>query len=384
MQPEAPSVTSSIEPNAPRVVIKIGSGVLAPDGELSLPTLQRICDDVMRLTRMGYAPVVVSSGTIACGRLKLGLEHMPRALHLAQASAAIGQPVLMHAYQQAFQIHDQTIAQVLLTADDFSHRQRYLNALRTLETLIDAGVVPIINENDSILIDEIRVGDNDTLASLIGSAIRAQHAVIISVAGGVRHASKDEVITELGDIADALPHVNDEQSSSGTGGMGSKLNAVETLLAHGIETSIVPGPTDEVLDPVSRCLSGENIGTRFTIDDLEDIPSARKSWLAHGCKPRGQVWVDAGAERALRQKGASLLAKGITSVDGDFTNQELVEILNPSGEVFARGLSTYSAREIDQIMGQRSEQFETILGYHINDEVIHRQDLVILSQTSFH
>ncbi|MEX0877144.1 MAG: glutamate 5-kinase [Phycisphaerales bacterium] len=382
MQPEAPTVTSSIESNAPRVVIKIGSGVLAPNGELSLPTLQRICDDVMRVTRMGYAPILVSSGTIACGRLKLGLEQMPRALHLAQASAAIGQPVLMHAYQQAFQIHDQTIAQVLLTADDFSHRRRYLNALRTLDTLIEAGIIPIINENDSILFDEIRVGDNDTLASLIGSAIRAQHAVIISVAGGVRHASKDEVITELGRVADALPHVNDEQSSSGTGGMGSKLNAVETLLAHGIETSIVPGPNDEVVDPVSRCLSGQDIGTRFTIEDLANIPSARKSWLAHGCKPQGVLWVDSGAERALRDQGASLLAKGVTKVRGDFTNQQLVEIRNPEGEVFARGLSAYSAREIDQIMGQRSAKFEDILGYHIGDEVIHRQDLVILSQTA--
>lgn len=382
MQPEAPSITSSIESNAPRVVIKIGSGVLAPNGELSLPTLQRICDDVMRVTRMGYAPVVVSSGTIACGRLKLGLEQMPRALHLAQASAAIGQPVLMHAYQQAFQIHDQTIAQVLLTADDFSHRQRYLNALRTLETLIEAGIVPIINENDSILIDEIRVGDNDTLASLIGSAIRAQHAVIISVAGGVRHAMKDEVISTLGGVKDALPHVHDEQSSSGTGGMGSKLNAVETLLAHGIETSIIPGPSDEVPDPISRCLDGQDIGTRFTIEDLEGIPNARKSWLAHGCNPQGQVWVDAGAERALLEKGASLLAKGITGVSGDFTNQQLVEVLNPNNEAFARGLTAYSAREIHQIMGQRSEQFEEILGYHINDEVIHRQDMAILNQAS--
>lgn len=363
-------------------MIKIGSGVLAPGGRLRPQILDRVCDELVTVTGMGYAPVLVSSGAIACGYGAMGLGAMPRALHEAQAAAAIGQPILMHAYQQACAQRGRVIAQVLLTADDLGDRRRYLNALRTLETLIGAGVIPIINENDSVLFDEIRVGDNDTLAALLGSALRAQHAVLVSVAGGVQRADGGGVIPSMSHANEARAHVEDDTSATGTGGMGSKLSAVATLLGHGVETAIIPGPSDALPDPISRSLRGERIGTRFTLDDLPAIPPARKSWLAQGGRAKGRVLVDAGAARALRDRGASLLPKGVVRVEGDFAHRQPIEICDERGAPIARGVSCYNAREIAQIMGMGSERIEPILGYRVRDEIVHRDDMVVLDSNS--
>jgi len=337
-----------------------------------------VCDEVVRLRERGDRVVLVSSGAVACGAGALGISGAPTDLRQSQAAAAIGQPTLIHAYQDSLARRGAAMAQVLLTADDIRDRTRYLNARATLETLLSAGVVPIVNENDSVLFDEIRVGDNDTLAALLGSSLRVDHAVLVSVAGGLRDLVNREVIGHVPRVEDAREHLDDTRSASGTGGMASKLAAVALLLTHGVPVTIVPGPTDAAPDPITRALAGDPVGTRFTTEDLDAIPRARKSWIAHGAPVRGRLIIDAGAARALTERGASLLPKGILRVEGSFTHESGVEIAREGAEPIARGLASYGAAEIDRIKGRGSGEIEHILGYAHRPEVVHRDNMALI------
>ena len=364
------------------VLVKIGSGVLAPEGSLDRGVLDLVCAEVARLRGRGDRVVLVSSGAVACGAGVLGIPGGIAGgamdLRTSQAAAAIGQPTLVHAYRESLAPHGIVMAQVLLTADDIRDRTRYLNARATLGALLEAGVVPIVNENDSVLFDEIRVGDNDTLAALVGSALRVDHAVLVSVAGGLRDLVRREVIEHVGRVGDALAHVEDGRSASGTGGMASKLDAVAILLGSGVPVSIVPGPSDDCPDPVTRALDGGRVGTRFTRADLDAIPGARKAWILHGAPVRGRLVVDEGAARALTERGASLLPKGVVGVEGDFAHEAGVEIRPERGGAIARGLASYGAREIERIMGRGSGEIEGILGYAHRAEVVHRDHMALL------
>lgn len=364
------------------ILIKVGSGVLAPDGLLCTRTLEMICDEIATIIDRGERVVLVSSGAVACGRGELDFGDGLLRLDQKRAAAAVGQPLLGHAYHEALRGKDIRTAQVLLTSDDINDRTRFVNARETLAALLGHRVVPIVNENDSVLFDEIRFGDNDALAAMVGSALRVDEAVFLSVAGGLRDLLNRQVITRVDNLNDAAEHVKDTSSTSGTGGMSSKLDAVGVLLSHGIPVTIAPGPTEDAPDPITRALEGLDSGTRFTADDLEVLPAARKSWIAHGAPCSGRVRIDAGAVEALRERGASLLPKGVTHVFGVFAQGEAVDVEDQDGVVIGRGLVNYNVDEARLILGARSNEIEARLGYWYRDELIHRSDLSLIAKVA--
>jgi glutamate 5-kinase len=286
----------------------------------------------------------------------------------------------MRMYSEQLGVHDLAAAQVLLTTDDFGHRERFLNAKHTLETLLEAGVVPIINENDSVVFDEIKLGDNDRLSALVATAIDADLLVLLSLAPGLMDLATGAVIPVVTDIAQARFFVDASMSSGvGTGGMSTKLDAAAIAVEHGIPTHLTRGPTNETPDPVARVVSGDGGGTRF-----EPVgggaggaggPRSRKSWIAHATKPRGVIVVDDGAARAVRERGASLLPGGVVRVEGRFEPGAPVDIVDRDGQRVARGLASYSSTDIERIKGVRSDAIAGILGYAYADEVVHRDDL---------
>ena len=363
-----------------RVVIKVGSAVVAPGGVVDAVSMGRIAEELGGLVRTGTRAVLVSSGAVASGYRALGLPGMPTMIRQKQAAAAIGQPALMRAYSDRLAAHGVTAAQVLLTSDDFGHRERFLNARHTLETLLAAGVLPVVNENDSVVFDEIKLGDNDRLSALVASAIDADLLVLLSVAPGLMDMSTGEVIPRVDDIAAARRFVDASVSSGvGTGGMATKLDAAAIVTGRGIPAHLTRGPTDAVPDPIARVLAGEPGGTRF-----EAVGGAgggtggrrsRKSWIAHATRAAGTIVVDDGAARAIRERGASLLPGGVVRVEGRFEAGAAVEIVDAHGVRLARGLASYSGAEITRICGVRSDAIAGILGYAYADEVVHRDDL---------
>lgn len=357
-----------------RLVVKVGSAVLADQGGLSIASVERLARDIGRVRHAGWEVVLVSSGAIASGFRALGLAKPPKAIRQKQAAAAIGQQRLMAAYAQAFAESGTTVAQVLLTADDFDHRLRFLNARRTLETLLEHRVLPIINENDSVSFAEIKLGDNDRLAALTSAMLRADSLVMLSTAPGLWASGTRKVIPVVESIDAARTHVRAEKSGVGTGGMTTKLDAAEIVTTLGIECVIAPGSTESVLE---RVLAGESIGTRF-IAQRSRIDSRRR-WIGLSARARGTIEIDAGAARALAARGASLLPSGITDVSGDFDTGSVVEIVH-QGTTIARGLTAYAAAEIRQIRGLRASQIAERLGYTHCDEVVHRDDLLLTPQ----
>lgn len=361
-------------PRIERLVVKLGSAVIAPEGKLNPDALARLAGDVAGVIRDGTGVVVVSSGAVASGYRHLGLKTPPKAMAEKQAAAAVGQTRLMSAWAEAFVPHGLAVAQVLLTADDVESRTRFLNARRTLRTLLARGVVPIVNENDSVAFDEIRVGDNDRLSALTAGLIDAQLLLILSTVHGVyAKGSKDRVIPFLNGPQDAEPHLRSERSSVGTGGMQSKIAAAATAGAWGIPSVIAGGTVEGV---VRRVLAGEAVGTRMAA--ARNSRPWRKRWLESSAKPKGALRVDAGAAKALLERGSSLLPSGVLSVSGTFTRGQAVDIHGPDGGAIARGVSLYSAEEIGLIKGRRSASIAGVLGYFYADEIVHRDDLVLL------
>lgn len=357
-----------------RLVVKIGSAVLAPSGVLEQRTVARMSADVARAHALGVQPTIVSSGAIASGFRALGLTAPPKTIVHKQAAAAVGQQRLMAAWSAAMDTHGLTVAQALYTADDLEHRGRFQSARRTLGELLSRRIVPIINENDTIAFDEIRLGDNDRLSALTADLVSADILLILStVPGLLERGPSSRVVRTVADVRDAARHLRAGKSSVGTGGMQSKLTAAGAAASWGIPTIIASGSEPEV---ISRVLGGEPIGTFFEPAARKARP--RKRWLAFSARAEGTIVADAGAVRAVTQRGASLLPGGITVVRGAFDRGATVEVCGPDGAVVARGVTLYASADIARIAGKRSAQIAGILGDAYADEVIHRDDLVLV------
>ena len=355
-------------------VLKVGSAVLAPGGVPSAQAFRTIGASIAAIRDAGWRAVLVSSGAVACGLGRMGLASMPGTIEQRQAAAAAGQPLLITRWADALAGHALEIAQVLLTADDLEHRPRFLNARRTIEVLLDAGVVPVVNENDSVAYDEIQLGDNDRLSALVASAIGADTLLLLSVAPGLED-ERGRVLPTIEDLGHARSLVRSESSTTGIGGMRTKLDAVEIATESGIETWILPGTENGVIER-SLAGAGAPAGTRFPAGDPSS--RARKRWIARAAKVAGSIVIDDGAVNAVVRRGASLLPSGIRDVRGGFEPGSVVDVLDPRGGAVARGLAAYSSEDLQRIAGRRSDEIESILGYIYSDAVIHRDDLVLI------
>jgi glutamate 5-kinase len=364
-----------------RIVVKIGSNILTDSsGGLNHKRIQAIAADVSNVCGFGHEIAVVSSGAVAAGMKKLGLNERPREIRLKQAAAAVGQSSLMWAYEKSFEVYGKKVAQVLLTREDFSDRARYLNSKNTLITLLSYGVIPVINENDTVATDEIRFGDNDQLAALVSGLIDAERLIILSDVDGLYNADPgknrdvqiiscvDSITTEIEEAAGGAG------SAVGTGGMFSKVLAAKKAISYGIKVNIINGRKKGL---IAALISGRAQGTEFRPQSRKI--SSRKGWIAYAIKPKGSLTIDEGAVRALEKSGKSLLASGIVSIHGTFGTGDAVYCTDSKGNRIAKGIVNYSAADIEKIRGRKTSEIEQILGYKYSDEIIHRDNLVIMA-----
>ncbi len=363
-----------------RVVVKVGSGLVTTPGEgPSSEHIGRIAADLSALVHEGREVALVTSGAIATGVARLGLTARPRSIPEKQAAAAVGQSALMWEYEQAFKKHGIPVGQVLLTGQDISDRSRYLNARNTLLALLEFGVLPVINENDTVAVDEIKVGDNDNLAALVAHLIDADLLVLLTDVDGLYtgnpqqdpSARRLETVEAITDQIQRM--VYDASARVSVGGMATQLQAGQTASASGIPMVIANGREAGLLP---RLLKGEPIGTYFQPRD--DRLAARKRWIAYAVPPQGRLAVDAGAKKALTERGKSLLPSGVVAVDGQFRAGEVVALTLGDEPEFARGLVSYDADEVRLILGAKTADIARRLGYEGVDEVVHRDNLVIL------
>ncbi len=363
-----------------RWVVKIGSALLTAEGQgLDRQALGGWVDQMAGWLEQGNELVLVSSGAVAEGMCRMGWDKRPDTLHELQAAAAIGQMGLVQAWESCFQRRGLHTAQVLVTHDDLSNRRRYLNARSTLQTLLALGVVPVVNENDVVANDELRFGDNDTLAALVANLIEADLLVLLTDQDGLFDADP-RTSTE----ASLIEHVRvddprldafagDTGSGVGSGGMLTKLRAARLAARSGAATIIASGKEKDVLHGIAR---GKQLGTLLVPSQEPD--AARKRWLAAQLQAHGKLMLDAGAVKMLRESGSSLLSVGVTAVEGRFSRGEMVVCVGPDGREVVRGLINYSADEARKIAGKPSHDFERILGYMDEKELIHRDNLVVL------
>lgn len=363
---------------ARRIVIKIGSSLVTDDGAgLDRAAIANWAAQIAALKSAGRDLVLVSSGAIAEGMQRLGWRQRPHAIHELQAAAATGQMGLVEVYESAFRKHGLHTAQVLLTHEDLSNRTRYLNARSTLRTLLGLNVVPIINENDTVVTDEIRFGDNDTLAALVTNLIEADLLVILTDQAGLyaedpRKNPAAKLVSEARAGDPAIESMAGGSGSAvGTGGMLTKILAAKRAARSAAHTAIVSGREPQVL---GRLLQGETIGTLLSADGAAH--NARKQWLANHLQLRGKLTLDDGAVQALRA-GKSLLPIGVSAAEGEFARGEVVALINGEGQEIGRGLCNYSASETRRIMRRPSSEIETLLGYVDEYELVHRDNLVL-------
>ncbi len=361
-----------------RWVIKIGSALLTNDGQgLDREAMQRWVEQMAFLREQGIELVLVSSGSVAEGLLRLGITERPTDIHQLQAAAAVGQMGLVQAYESAFAKHDLLTAQILLTHDDLSNRERYLNASNTIQTLLEQGVIPIINENDTVVTDEIRFGDNDTLAALTANLVSAEVLVILTDQNGLyndnpRTNPKAELIHEASvSRKDIESMASSEGGALGKGGMYTKVLAAKRAARSGAATFIASGNEDNILP---RLYQSEQVGT-LLIPDLEPL-TARKQWLAGHLQEKGLLVLDAGAVKALQEGANSLLPIGVISVTGQFLRGDMVVCVDQQSQEVARGLVDYSAKEVNKLLGKRSSEIESLLGYVDGEYLIHYDNLV--------
>lgn len=369
----------SVLAKARRVVVKIGSALLTNHGQgLDRAAIAQWAEQMAAARAVGRELVLVSSGAVAAGMQRMGVGARPHALHELQAMAAIGQMGLVQVYESAFQAHGLHTAQVLLTHDDLVDRGRYLNARSTLSTLLALGVVPVVNENDTVATDEIRLGDNDTLAALVANLVEAELLVILTDQAGLfdkdPRAHADARLVSDGEAGDpALHAMAGGAGSLGRGGMRTKLVAAEKAARSGAATVIASGREPAVL---TRILDGEPVGT--WLRPGQGRLAARKQWLAGQLQVKGRLTLDAGAVKVLREAGRSLLPVGVRAIEGRFVRGEMVACCDADGREVARGLVNYSAEETQRILGQPSDRIEALLGYVGEPELIHRDNMILV------
>ncbi len=365
---------------AKRIVVKIGSSLLTDNGQgLNVPAIAGWVSQMAALRHAGRDVVLVSSGSVAEGMSRLGFSSRPSTLHELQAAASVGQMGLVRNFENKFQQHGLLTAQVLLTHDDLSDRKRYLNARSTLLTLLGLNVIPVVNENDAVATDEIRFGDNDTLAAMVANLVEADLLIILTDQAGLFDSDPSiNASAQLIEQASVNDSVLDQvaggsRSGLGRGGMFTKIRAARLAARSGAATVIVSGKPADV---IGRIVAGETLGT-YLVPDVAKY-AARKQWLAGQLQRKGVLELDDGAVKSLKNKGKSLLAVGVRDVSGDFVRGDLVSCVDKRNQEVARGLVNYNAEEVRKIAGKSSSEFEKILGYADDEELIHRDNLVLL------
>ena len=364
-----------------RVVVKVGSGVLTSKEGLNLQVIESLASDISTLMEKGVQVILVSSGAIASGLKKVGLTLRPKSLSEQQALAAIGQPSLMMAYEEAFWRYGTKVAQLLITRDDLNHRRRYLNARNTVLTLLSWDILPIFNENDTVVVDEIKFGDNDNLSAMVVNLTDAHLLIILTDMDGLfdkdPRRNPDARLIQMVERVDSeiKACANNLPGFLGTGGMASKIKAAEKVALAGVPTIIANGLKREIL---SKIFSGMEEGTLFL--PRSKALCSRKHWIAFAKAPKGEIIIDKGAEKAIVERGKSLLPSGIVDVRGRFGMGDAVLLLNQEESRVAIGLVAYHSGDIKKIMGLKSSEIEKILGYKHDDEVVHRDNLVLMEQ----
>jgi glutamate 5-kinase len=362
-----------------RWVIKIGSALLTNDGKgLDKASIQIWVDQIAHLMSQGIEIVIVSSGAIVEGIRRLGLASRPSQTCLLQAAAAVGQTGLVSAYESAFKEHHKFTGQVLLTHDDLANRESYLNARSTLSTLISMGVIPIVNENDTVTTDEIHFGDNDMLSALVANLVGADTLIILTDQDGLftkdpRHHDDAQLISEGRALDESFAAMAGHAGALGRGGMATKIKAANLAARSGADTIIVGGRIENVL---TRLLAKEKLGTYLVADTKPE--AARKQWIAGHIKHAGELILDDGAVKALQKGGNSLLTVGVKAVKGLFSRGEIVACINSDGQLIAKGLINFDQSEAQKLCGKTSAQQQELLGYVGDDELIHVDNLVIL------
>lgn len=370
--------------NIKRIVVKVGTSTLTHStGLLNLRRIESLVRQLSDVHNNGIEVVLVTSGAIGAGIGKLGLKTRPKTIPEKQACAAVGQVSLIHMYEKLFSEYSKTCAQILLTREDISHRLRFLNARNTFFALLDMGVIPVVNENDAIVVDEIKeimkVGDNDTLSAMVASLIEADLLIILSDIDGLYDSNPktnidaklisvvEEITKEIEDCAGGA------SSSFGTGGMITKINAAKICVTSGTSMVIVNGSIPNVIQNI---VYGESIGTLFVAS--ESPLQGKKHWMAFETNTKGKIFIDNGAEKAIIINRKSLLSKGIIKVEGSFEEGDVVAIANSNGDLIANGITYYSSDDVDKIKGVHSKNIEEILGNKNYDEIIHANNLVVL------
>jgi glutamate 5-kinase len=362
-----------------RIVVKVGTSNLThKTGKLNINQLEKMVRSLADLTNQGYEVVLVSSGAIGAGIGKMGFKKQLKTIPEKQAAAAVGQGILLHMYEKLFGEYGQTVAQVLLTRDDLNERRRYLNARNALLTLLGWGTIPIINENDTLAVDEIRFGDNDTLASLVAGLVDADLLILLTDIDGLysanpRTCQDAKLIAVIEEITPEIVKLAGGAGSDlGTGGMATKIHAAKITMNFGIPMVIANGGQGGILADI---IGGKPVGTLFL--PKEHRLQSKKRWIAHGSDIQGEIKVDKGASEAIVSHGKSLLPSGVTAVKGKFEVGNVVRIVNPEGTDIARGIVNYGSREIELIKGQQTSKLAEILGHKDYDEVVHRNNLTV-------
>lgn len=361
-----------------RIVVKVGTNLLTDGKGIKKAFMKSLVDQLSSLHSKGKDIILVSSGAIGMGVKKLGMDNKPTAISEKQAVAAVGQIVLMQAYETAFCSKNISVAQVLLGQDDIKNKAKNANARNTLNKLLEWKVIPVINENDTVATDEIKFGDNDTLAGIVGSLVSADMVIILTSVDGIFDKNPDlhtdaEIIREITDINEAVKNINtDGKTSMGVGGMITKLEAARKLNYVGIPLAIANGNTDNVIEQI---VSGRNGGTIVRQKDIKAGP--KKTYILMALKEKGKIKVDFGAKNALLNSGKSLLAVGIKSLNGEFNFGDAVEIVDQDGNILGKGITNYSSADIGKIKGLRNAAIKKELGDLFYEEVINRDNMVI-------
>lgn len=369
---------------AQTIVVKIGTSSLTqPQGKLALSTIAALVETLTNLRSSGYKVVLVTSGAVGVGCSRLGLTDRPKTMALKQAVAAVGQGRLMRIYDDFFSALQQPIAQVLITRSTFKDRTSYVNAYNTFQELLRLDVIPVVNENDTVAVEELKFGDNDTLSALVASLIEADWLFLLTDVDRLYSADPRSdpdaqpiaLVTRIEELEELQVKTGDRGSQWGTGGMVTKIAAARIATSSGVRTAITQGrfPSN-----IEKILQGESIGTQFEPQARPN--NARKRWIAHGLISVGKIYLDKGAIAAISQAGKSLLAAGITRVEGDFDSSDAVQLCDESGREIARGIVNYNSVELQQIKGHQSTEIRSILGYVGAETVIHRDNLVLLTE----